>query len=164
MSCKPNIQKVKHYHMTMEGCILSYKLFSVQIKSPRYYVCVVCVCVVCDSANKIKERLVVFSWGSKLVPWYFLRFYHISKHLTGNPKFNSTIWQVEPARTFLLLSGFEQVTKDMFIYYRILKVTGPITFGISSPKGPQLLGSSYFQVAVTFGQLKYASNPFQETH
>ena len=30
---------------------------------------------------------------------------------------------------------------------------GPITFGISSPKGPQLLSSSYFQVAVTFGQL-----------
>ncbi|XP_032218201.1 uncharacterized protein LOC116601481 isoform X2 [Nematostella vectensis] len=26
----------------------------------------------------------------------------------GNPKFSSTIWEVEPARTFLLLCGFEQ--------------------------------------------------------
>ena len=38
-------------------------------------------------------------------------------------------------------------------YRNIPKVTAPVTFGISSPKGPQLSGSSYFQVAVTFGQL-----------
>ena len=42
-----------------------------------------------------------------------------------------------------------------YIYHRIPKVTAPITFGISSPKGQQLLGSSYFRVAVTFGQLKF---------
>ena len=44
------------------------------------------------------------------------------------------------------------------------KVTAPITFRISRPKGPQLSGGSYFPVAITFGQLKYVSNPFQETH
>ena len=49
-------------------------------------------------------------------------------------------------------------------YRRIPKVTAPVTIGISSPEGPQLLGSSYFWVVVTFGQLKYVSNPFQETH
>ena len=27
---------------------------------------------------------------------------------TGNPRFNATIWQLEPARTFLLLCGFEE--------------------------------------------------------
>ena len=49
-------------------------------------------------------------------------------------------------------------------YRRIPKVTAPITFRISSPEGSQLSGSSYFQVPITFGQLKYVSNPFQETH
>ena len=29
--------------------------------------------------------------------------------LLANPKFNSAIWQLEQARMFLLLSGFEQV-------------------------------------------------------
>ena len=29
--------------------------------------------------------------------------------ILGNPKFYSSIWQLEQARTFLLLSGFEQV-------------------------------------------------------
>ena len=39
-----------------------------------------------------------------------------------------------------------------------------VIIGISSPKGPQLSGSGYFWVAVTFRQLKYVSNSFQETH
>ena len=33
--------------------------------------------------------------------------------------------------------------------HRIAKVTGPVTFRISSPEGQQLSGSSYFRVAVT---------------
>ena len=32
------------------------------------------------------------------------------------------------------------------------------TFRISRPKGPQLSGGRYFQVAVTFGWLKYVIN------
>lgn len=30
-------------------------------------------------------------------------------------------------------------------YFRIAKVAGPITFGISRPKGPQLSGSRHFR-------------------
>ena len=32
-------------------------------------------------------------------------------------------------------------------YRRVPKVTAPVTFGISSPKGPQPSGSSYFRAA-----------------
>lgn len=34
-----------------------------------------------------------------------------------NPKFNSAIWQLEQARTFLLLSGFEQVHLQYTYWY-----------------------------------------------
>ena len=47
-------------------------------------------------------------------------------------------------------------------YRRIQKVTAPVTFGISSLKGPQLSRSSYFWVAVTFRQLKYVREKLTE--
>ena len=37
--------------------------------------------------------------------------------LLANPKFNSAIWQLEQARTFLLLSGFEQVHLQYTYWY-----------------------------------------------
>ena len=37
--------------------------------------------------------------------------------LLANPKFNSAIWQLEQARTFLLLSGFEQVLLQYTYWY-----------------------------------------------
>ena len=36
-------------------------------------------------------------------------------------------------------------------YRRIPKVTAPVTFGFSRPKGPLLSGGRYFRIAVTFG-------------
>ena len=37
--------------------------------------------------------------------------------ISGNPKFNATIWQVEQARTFLLFAGFEQV--QLVLNYKV---------------------------------------------
>lgn len=35
--------------------------------------------------------------------------------MSGNPKFNTTIWQLEQARTFLLFAGFEQEGDFLFL-------------------------------------------------
>ena len=50
------------------------------------------------------------------------------------------------------------------VYRRIPKVTAPVTFGFSRPKGPLLSGSRYFQVAVTFGWLKNVCNSAAVLH
>ena len=55
-------------------------------------------------------------------------------------------------------------TKVFFKYRRIPKVTAPVTFGFSRPKGPLLSGSRYFRVAVTFGWLKNVCNPAAVLH
>ena len=46
-------------------------------------------------------------------------------------------------------------------YWRILKVTGAVTFGISNPKGPQFSGSRDLQTVKV--HVQYMSNPFHET-
>lgn len=51
----------------------------------------------------------------------------------GNPKFNATIWQLEQARTFLLLSGFEQVQKSniLIVSYFFMTVFYPCSHQLS---------------------------------
>ena len=78
-----------------------------------------------------------------------------------SPRTTGYLWK--RSLTVIPSSGLH-MRMHLLKYRRIPKVTAPVTFEISSPKGPQLSGSSYFRVAVTFGQLKYVSNPFEETH
>ena len=50
-----------------------------------------------------KESFMLLKTENNLDDLYF------NLEIVGNPKFNAVIWELEQARTFLLLSGFEQV-------------------------------------------------------
>jgi hypothetical protein len=49
--------------------------------------------------------------GSCFIQYICFLFY------AGNPKFHSTIWSNEDARSFLLLAGFEEVNLE--VYFKI---------------------------------------------